>query len=219
MYFPSDNTKLEALPRESFVSLGDDASFLLMAKKASGLPADPTWTELDDTIKMYIDAAEDFIDNLAIFPYRPRSYILYLSGSSVSTGSANNAVNMCGRSFSSIRLPKAPVTIDEITIEAFVEDEEDLTPVTGWRLVGGYSLSPEILFTRDYQFPTVAQPFPLQVSFGTIADKENVIQKMAILTLTDHFFKNPEAMASKNTTGIPGMFWDCLARLGVGGYA
>lgn len=219
MYFPIDNTKLESFPREDDTSLGDDSAFMLQVKQTAGLPADESWTELDANLKMYLNAAEDFIDNLVVLPYRPTPYILHLSPTSCSANAPQASVDMRGRAFSSIKLPKAPVLDSDITVEFLEDDDVTYTECDTWRLVGGSSLSPEILFSRDVSLPNVIQPFPVRVSFTTSANQTNALQKMAILILTDFFFKNPEAMAKQSTTGIPGMFWDILTRLGSGGYA
>lgn len=217
MYFPIDNTKLDPLPVESFTSLGDEADFLLLAKKHCGLPADASWTELDDNIKLLIDSAESFIDDLCSCQFRPRSFVLYLSPTSQTVNTPASAVDMCGQRFSAIKLPKSPVS--EVDVEFLNVEDDDFTSVTDFRLIAGNSHSPEIVFSRDVVLPQTSKPYPVQVTFTTSANKTNVCQKMAILTLTDFFFKNPESFAKQQTMGIAGVFGDLLTRLGAGGYA
>lgn len=215
MYFPLEYSKLESvLPESPLASLGADAAFLLLAKKNCGLPADPSWTELDDTIKGYIDAAEAIVDDLVICPYRPKTFILYLSPTYQADGSSVSGVDLRGRRFSAIRLPKAPTTVDDVTVEFLNTEDDDYTEITDFRLIGGNSYTPEIVFNRDFAFPQVNKPYPVKVTFETIADKQNPIQKMAILALTDYLFKNPEMMATKELINLPVVFWDMIARLG-----
>lgn len=217
MFFPLDNTKLDLVPPESFTSLGDDAAFLLLTKKHCGLPADASWTELDSNLKLLLDAAESFVDNLCSCQFRPRTFVLYLSPTDQAKNSPRTAVDMTGCRFTSIKLPKSPIS--EATVEFLNVDDSSFTEVTDFRIIAPNSHSPEIVFNRDVVLPNTDKPYPVQVTFTTTANKTNSLQKMAILTLVDFFFKNPESFAKQPTDGIAGVFGDILYRLGAGGYA
>lgn len=199
MYFPQQNILKEVLPpEEPLPALTDDPNFLSLFKQHCALPSSVQFTSKDLLLELYVSAAETYIDKFCC-PYRPRQIRLNLCGTSESSGASKRAVNFYGRQFSGIRLPFGPIL--ETPVVSFIDDEGNTTEfVEGddFFFTGGYSLRPEINFTYAVEWPCLyKQPYPFRVEFTSGADRENLLQKMAIMMLGSYYFRNPDAMGEE----------------------
>lgn len=216
LQFPSQNALLERLPDDpSLPSLTADSTFLTLFKRHAGLPTDSQWTEADYSLALYIDSAEEWIDEYVSVPYRPHTYRLSCSTSWwESQGTPDQAIDFRGGSFSCIRLPRGPVTASP-TI-TYTDDNAVTTTLVSpddFVVVGGLRKCPQVIFNRIQIMPLIfTVPYPYIVTWTTANNASLNRQKLAILQLASYYYKNPEAMGQSEPQPSAA-FWNLIDSL------
>lgn len=215
LYFSPENSLLEQMPDPAELpSLRENAAILALFKRHCALPDDASWTEADLQLGHYLDTAEAEIDKLVSCPFRPRSFKLHLSPTQSYGASAAAAINPYGCRFSSIRLPKGPIStasLEVVTVDADLV--ETAVASTNYSVVGERTIHPEIVFLSTYSFPSFSTPYPVKVSFDTSADADNLSQLNCILSLASYFYRNPEALQLTQLPAQDHAFWSMIFNL------
>ena len=208
---------------DSLPSLGADAPTLLLMKNNCALPNDSSWTELDSTLSLLLDAAEEFIDWQTGTTYRPRNFRLTVRSVHESQ-LVSIPSEITGRwyvlpvgKFCTVRLPVRPVTTaPTITWTDNLGNTGTFTLNTDFTFQGGLSLTPEITFlpVTPTSWPeTGLVPWPFVFTFSTVAGNQQPnLHKLAIVQLAAYYYRNPQAMGQD----VPDMgqgFWGMLTQL------
>lgn len=201
MYFPKSNMIVSRLPPEgAFVSLAASVDFLNLIKVHCTVPVDEAITELDETLKLYCDTAEQFIDKYTNTPCRQASYELRLCNTIAFDGQTpRRPVDVFGSRFQAVYIPHGPIDPDELVV-TFTDDDGDVTvlvPNTDYELVGERTSKPEIVFLPAMSWPSGSHPYPYTIEYTTANTEPTPIHKTAILLLICYYHRNPEGLGDE----------------------
>lgn len=224
MYFPQQLTKLSKTadsPALASLATISSGSLLALFKRHAALPSDASWTEADLQLGMYLDNAEEMIEELTGTPYRPHIYTLDLQSLNRSV-LMSLPVDISGRwislpmaRFTAVRLPVFPVVPDTVTFSYTNNDGTTGSFVYGtdFKVKGANTRSPEVIMMSNILWPeTGLQPYPFTIGWHCPAGFKPQTNLMAIMQYAAYLYRNPEGMGQE----VPDMgqaFWGAVSIL------
>ena len=224
MYFPQQLTKLakvaDCFPIDSLGTV-DNGALLALFKRHCALPSDSTWTEADAQLSLYLDNAEEIIEEMTGTPYRPHSYTLDLQSLNSSVwlslpmAFSSFGVSLPMTRFTGVRLPVFPIDPESVTF-SFTDDEGtsgSFVNGTDFKVKGAATRSPEVIMMAGIEWPSTGlQPYPFTIGWDCPAGFKPSTSLMAIMQYASYLYRNPEGMGQE----VPDMgqaFWGTISLL------
>ena len=224
MYFPQQLTKLSKLADSPALgSLGtiNGGALLALFKRHCGLPSDTSWTEADLQLGLYLDAAEEVVEEMTGTPYRSHSYTLDLQSLnrsvllSLPLDISGRWISLPMAKFTAVRLPVFPVTPSSVTLSYTNNDGTTGSFVNGTDFVvkGASTRTPEVVIKSGVIWPeTGLQPYPFTIGWTSPAGFKPATYQMALLEYASYIYRNPEGMGQE-VADMGQAFWGAISLL------